>query len=93
MDYVDSGRQYYENQYRERVIKSLTKRAHEMGYAVVCTNTGKLVSQELSEAISVARNQRLVQSPSARSQRPDGVSFQQSILIFDFTVLKALFKD
>jgi len=44
MDYVDSGQQYYENQYRERVIKNLTKRAHEMGYAVVCTNTGELVS-------------------------------------------------
>jgi len=44
MDYVDSGQQYYENQYRERVIKNLTKRAREMGYAVVCTNTGELVS-------------------------------------------------
>jgi hypothetical protein len=29
---------------RERVIKNLTKRAREMGYAVVCTNTGELVS-------------------------------------------------
>jgi len=44
MDYVDSGQQYYENQYRERVIKNLTKCSHEMGYAVVCTNTGELVS-------------------------------------------------
>jgi len=44
MDYVDSGQKYYENQYRERVIKNLTKRVREMGYAVVCTNTGQLVS-------------------------------------------------
>jgi len=44
MDYVDSGQQYYENQYRERVIRNLTKRAREMGYVVVCTNTGELVS-------------------------------------------------
>jgi len=44
MDYVDSGQQYYENRYMERVIKNLTKRAREMGYAVVCTNTGELVS-------------------------------------------------
>ncbi|UCE51860.1 MAG: IS110 family transposase [Desulfobacterales bacterium] len=43
-DYVDSGQQYYENQYRKRVIKNLTKRAREMGYVVVCTNTGELVS-------------------------------------------------
>jgi len=44
MDYVDSGQQYYENQYRERVIRNLTKRAREMGYVIVCTNTGELVS-------------------------------------------------
>lgn len=44
MDYIDSGQQCYENRYRERVIKNLTKRAREMGYAVVCTNTGELVS-------------------------------------------------
>ena len=44
MGYVDSGQEYYENQYRQRVIKHLTKRAREMGYAVVCTNTGELVS-------------------------------------------------
>ena len=44
MDYVDSGQQYYENQHRERVIKNLAKRACEMGYAVICTNTGELVS-------------------------------------------------
>lgn len=43
-DYVDRGQQYYENQYAERVIKNLTKRAREMGYAVVCANTGELVS-------------------------------------------------
>lgn len=44
MDYIDSGQQYYENQYRKRVIKNLTKCAREMDYAVVCINTGELVS-------------------------------------------------
>jgi len=44
MDYVDSGQKYYENKYRERVIKNLAKRVHEMGYAIVCKNTGDLVS-------------------------------------------------
>jgi transposase len=44
MNYVDIGQQYYEKQYRQRVIKNLTKRARQMGYVVVCTNTGELVS-------------------------------------------------
>ena len=44
MDYVDRGQKYYENQYTERVIKNLTKRAREMGYVVVCKSTGELVS-------------------------------------------------
>jgi transposase len=44
MDYIDSGQEYYENQYTERVIKYLTKRARKMGYELVCTNTGELVS-------------------------------------------------
>lgn len=44
MDYVDRGQQYYENQYRERVIANLATRARKIGYAVVCTNTGELVS-------------------------------------------------
>ena len=44
MDYVDRGQQYYEDQHAKRVIKNLTKRAREMGYAVVCATTGELVS-------------------------------------------------
>jgi transposase len=44
MDYVDSGQKYYENKYRERVMKNLAKRVHEMGYTIVCKNTGDLVS-------------------------------------------------
>jgi transposase len=44
MDYVDSGQKYYENKYRERVIKNLAKRVSEMGYTIVCKNTGDLVS-------------------------------------------------
>lgn len=43
-DYVDRGQLYYEKQYRQRVLKNLTRRAREMGYGIVCTNTGELVS-------------------------------------------------
>lgn len=43
-DYVDSGQLYYEKQYRQRVVKNLTRRAREMGYDIICTNTGELVS-------------------------------------------------
>jgi len=43
-DYVDSGQLYYEKQYRQRVLKNLTRRAREMGYGIICTNTGELVS-------------------------------------------------
>jgi len=43
-DYVDSGQLYYEKQYRQRVLKNLTRRAREMGYDIICTTTGELVS-------------------------------------------------
>jgi transposase len=44
MDYVDIGQQYYEKQYQKRVIENLTKRARQMGYKIICENTGELVS-------------------------------------------------
>lgn len=44
MDYVDIGQQYYEKQYRNRVIKNLTKRARQMGYQIICSSTGEVVS-------------------------------------------------
>ena len=44
MDYVDIGQQYYEKQYQKRVIENLTKRARQMGYKIICANTGELVS-------------------------------------------------
>ena len=31
-DYVDQGQTYYEEKYRERVIKNLTKRAESLGF-------------------------------------------------------------
>jgi hypothetical protein len=31
-DYVDKGQTYYEEKYRERVIKNLTKRAEALGF-------------------------------------------------------------
>ena len=30
--YVEAGQQYYEERYRDRVVKNLTKRAHELGF-------------------------------------------------------------
>jgi hypothetical protein len=41
---ADRGQLYYEKQYRQRVLKNLTRRAREMGYDIICTNTGELVS-------------------------------------------------
>jgi len=33
-EYVDQGQTYYEEKYRERVIKNLTKRAEALGYSI-----------------------------------------------------------
>ena len=33
--YADAGQQYYEDRYRERVVQSLTKRAHTLGFQLV----------------------------------------------------------
>lgn len=43
-EYVDKGQDYYEKMYRDRVMKNLIKRAKEMGYQLVDTKTGVLVS-------------------------------------------------
>ena len=34
-EYVDRGQEYYEEQYRERAVKSLKKRAQLMGFVLV----------------------------------------------------------
>jgi transposase len=34
-DYVDAGQDYYERQYRERVVQNLTRRAKELGFVLV----------------------------------------------------------
>ena len=36
-EYVDAGQDYYESQYRERALRSLTRRATELGYTLVAT--------------------------------------------------------
>ena len=33
--YVEAGQQYYEDRYRERVVQTLTKRAHTLGFQLV----------------------------------------------------------
>jgi transposase len=43
-EYVDQGEQYYQERYRERVIKSLKKRAHLLGLEVVEKNSAALAS-------------------------------------------------
>jgi transposase len=42
--YVDQGQQAYEQQYQERAVKALRKHAESMGYTLVETATGALVS-------------------------------------------------
>lgn len=34
-EYVDRGQEYYEEQYRDRVVKNLKKKAHSMGFLLV----------------------------------------------------------
>jgi transposase len=33
--YVEAGQQYYEDRYHERVVQTLTKRAHTLGFQLV----------------------------------------------------------
>ncbi|KAA1001001.1 IS110 family transposase, partial [Paraburkholderia panacisoli] len=34
MEYVDPGAEYYEERYRQRVLKNLSRRAESMGYVL-----------------------------------------------------------
>lgn len=43
-DYVDQGQDYYEQIYRERVLRNLKNRAEIMGYKLVVVKTGLVVS-------------------------------------------------
>lgn len=38
VEYIESGQEYYEQQYQERVIKNLSLRAKKMGYALIKTD-------------------------------------------------------
>jgi transposase len=42
--YVDLGKDYYENRYRERVLRNITKRARELGYDAVLQPIEKRVA-------------------------------------------------
>jgi transposase len=44
MEYVDQGQQAYERRYQQQSLKSLAKRARQMGYAMVNIDSGELVS-------------------------------------------------
>ena len=35
MDTLDAGAEYYESQYRQRVLRSANRRAAQLGYALV----------------------------------------------------------
>ena len=37
--YVEKGQEYYENEYKERVIKNLKKRAEALGLTVIESQT------------------------------------------------------
>jgi transposase len=43
-DYVDQGEQRYEEQYRERQLRSMKKRVQQLGYTLVSVQTGEVVS-------------------------------------------------
>ncbi|MDD5410651.1 MAG: hypothetical protein PHF31_04435 [Methylobacter sp.] len=34
-EYMDQGQEYYEEKYRQRVIKNLTKRAEQIGFQLI----------------------------------------------------------
>ena len=53
--YVDKGQQYLEQQHHERTLKSLTKRAKELGYMLVHQETGECLgaaNQGLTQCVS-----------------------------------------
>jgi len=43
-DYVDQGEQRYEQQYRERLLHGMRKRAQQLGYDLVAVHSGEVVS-------------------------------------------------
>lgn len=43
-DYVDKGQEYYEKQHQKRVLKNLNNRAKQLGFQLLNTNTGEVVS-------------------------------------------------
>ncbi len=43
-DYTDPGMDYYEQRYRERMLKNLQKKANNLGFNLVENSSGSLVS-------------------------------------------------
>jgi transposase len=43
-EYVDQGQAYYEERYRQRVVKTLTKRAEQLGFQLVPQGCSFLIS-------------------------------------------------
>jgi len=43
-DYIAKGQQWYEEQYRERALRNLKTRARALGYTIIETQTGEVVS-------------------------------------------------
>jgi len=41
-EYVDAGQDYYEEQYRQRVLYNLKRRARQMGFYLVEKETGAI---------------------------------------------------
>jgi hypothetical protein len=42
--YIDMGKDYYENRYKERVLRNIAKRAKELGYDAVLQPIGQRVA-------------------------------------------------
>jgi len=47
-EYVDQGQDYYEQQYQDRVMKNIKRRAAEMGFALVPSSEVNRVASEVS---------------------------------------------
>jgi len=43
-DYIDKGQQYYEQLYQERVLNNFKNKAKQLGYQLLNTNSGEVVS-------------------------------------------------
>lgn len=47
VEYVETGQEYYEEQYRTRLVKNLSIRAEKLGFKLVAENPTQLVRLKL----------------------------------------------